>query len=276
MFAQNVVQPKLIGLTAYASFSGNKGEDLTKILNTPLTTGASYTMAMIPETILRAVDLMETDLSNSSVLILGATSSIGKYCIEILHHFVKEVFITAHNQDKLNLLLSELPKEKKEKLKYCREVGSILDKTNIIIIATNRLPIGLDFSKVVSGAIIFDASYPRKIPNDARDDVLVIDGVAIRPPGKVNFNFDFGLPPGLCYPCIAEAMILALERKYVNYSVGRDANAIRIREILRWGARHGFEIASLTSREKVITNEDIIKIKHNSLKNRKKKFLLWG
>jgi predicted amino acid dehydrogenase len=129
---------------------------------------------------------------------------------------------------------------------------------------------------VVSGAIIFDASYPRKIPNDARDDVLVIDGVAIRPPGKVNFNFDFGLPPGLCYPCIAEAMILALERKYVNYSVGRDANAIRIREILRWGARHGFEIASLTSREKVITNEDIIKIKHNSLKNRKKKFLLWG
>jgi predicted amino acid dehydrogenase len=273
-FTEKALSPKLIGLTAYIAFSSIKSLGLAKVTSTPLTTGANYTLAMIPESILRAVDFMGMDLSQSYVLVVGATSNVGRYCIEILSYFVPGMFITAHNEDSLGILLSELPKEKRSKLHTSNDISSILDKVNIVIIATNRIPQGIDVNRFNPGTVVFDASYPRRIPARLRDDILVIDGVAIKPPGNVNFNFDFGLPAGLCYPCMAETIVLALEKKYENYSFGKEFNAAKIKQILRLGAKHGFEISGLTSQEKAITNKEISEIKNNSRKKRSK-LLAW-
>jgi predicted amino acid dehydrogenase len=265
------LSPKIIGLTAYTAFSGNKGLDLTKIVNRPLTTGSYYTLATIPESILRAVDIMEMDLEKTNILLLGVTSSIGKYCFEILSHFVGGSYVTSRNKEKLQLLLAELPKEKRKKVTIIQNISGVLNKVGIVIVATNHLPSDFDINKLKPGTIIFDASYPRKITAQAREDILVIDGVAIRPPGNVKFNFDFGLPEGLCYPCMAEPMILALERKYENYSLGKDSDIYKIREIMHLGAKHGFEISGLTSHEKAISAEEILKIKNNAQMKRKRK-----
>jgi len=144
-----------------------------------------------------------------------------------------------------------------------------------VIIATNRIPAEFDLGKLNPGTLIFDSSYPRKIDPTERNDILVIDGVAIRPGGKVNFNFDFGLPQGLCFPCMAEPMILSLERKFDTYSLGKEADISKIREILRLGAKHGFEIADLTSRERVITQKEILARKQQAQKKKKRKVLSW-
>ena len=266
------LNPKIIGLTAYTAFSGNKGLELTKLVNVPLTTGSNYTLATIPESILRAVDIMEADLKHTDLLILGVTSSIGKYCFEILSHFVRNIYVTVHNKEKFQLFFSELPKEKRKKLHIVQGLAPILNKTGIVIVATNRLPSDFDLTKLRPGTIVFDSSYPRKISAQIRDDILVIDGVTIRPPGvSVKFNFDFGLPEGLCFPCMAEPMILALDRKYENYSLGKDPDIYKVREIMHLGAKHGFEIAGLTSHERAISIEEILKIKNNSKNKRKRK-----
>lgn len=265
------LEPKIIGLTAYAAFSGNKGEDLARAIDIPVTTGANYTLAMIPEAILRGIDLMEIELDESYVLVVGATSGVGRYCIEILSHFAPGVFITAQNQDKLSIFLSELPKEKGIKLHQVQDVNTVIDRVSIVIIATNHIPFNLDLNKLNPGTIIFDASYPRRIPQNIRNDVLVIDGVVISPPGKVDFNFDFGLPKGLCYPCMAEPIILALERRFESYSLGKEFDANKMREIIRLGAKHGFEISGLTSQEKAISKEEIFKIRQAAYKKRKSK-----
>lgn len=273
-FARSL-EPKLIGLTAYAAFSGNKGIDLAKFAGVPLTIGANYTLAMIPETILRSVELMDIDLEESSVLILGATSSVGRYCIEILSHFVQEIYVTSHSDDKLSLMFAEIPKEKRVKLRKTKDLNSVMDSVNVVIIATNRIPPDFDLSKLKPGSVVFDSSYPRHISKSARKDILVVDGLCIKPPGNVRFNFDFGLPEGVCYPCIAEAMILALERKYENFSLGKEFDVGKIRQIIRIGAKHGFEVSSLTSQERAITGAEIQAIKNNSLKKKKRKVLLW-
>lgn len=271
-FAQTL-GPKIIGLTAYTAFSGNKGVELAEWVELPLTTGSNYTLAMMPEAILRAADLMEIELSSSYVLIAGVTSSVGRYCLEILTHFVAGMFVTAHSQDKFGLVLADTPKEKRGKLHFCPDPSSILDKVSIVIIATNHIPVEFDIDKLNPGTIIFDASYPRHIDAKKRDDILVIDGVTTSPPGEVNFNFDFGLPAHLCYPCMAEPMILALERKYQDYSLGKDFEPEKIREMMRLGAKHGFEIAGLTSRERSISSEQILRIKSQALKKKKRKSL---
>ncbi len=161
-------------------------------------------------------------------------------------------------------VLAEISKEKKAKLTQCKELSPILNKVQIVIVATNRLPADFDINKLNPGVIVFDSSYPRKISAHARNDILVIDGVSIRPPGKVEFNFDFGLPKNLCYPCMAEPIILSLERKFENFSLGKEIDPLKVKEIMRMGAKHGFEIASLTSQEKFISNDEIIAIKNNS------------
>lgn len=275
-FAKKALNPKLIGLTAYAAFSGNRGMDLTDIIKTPLTTGSSYTLAMIPEVILQAVNMMEVKLDSSDLLVIGPTSSIGKFCIEVLNPFVRRIFVIGHNADKLNIFLSELPKEKRNKIHPARNLNSVYEKTKIVIVATNRIPPELDIRKLNSGSVVFDSSYPRKISATLRDDILVVDGITIKPPGNVDFNFDFGLPKGLCYPCMAEPMILALERKFEDYSLGRELSVEKIREITRIGAKHGFQATTLTSSEKIISNEEIVKIKHRTQKNKKRKMIFWG
>ncbi|RJP28850.1 MAG: hypothetical protein C4533_03400 [Candidatus Omnitrophota bacterium] len=269
------ISPKLIGLTAYAAFSGNKGADLKKIIPCPMTTGSNYTLSTIPEAILRGADLMDIPLDDTYILILGGTSSVGKYCLDILSHFVRGTYVSAHNVDKLNIALAGIPKEKRAKIHSKFDINSILNKTKIIIVATNRIPAEFDISKVEPGSLIFDASYPRRILPSIRNDVLVIDGVTVKPPGDVKFNFDFGLPEGLCYPCMAEPMILALEKKFEDYSLGKDFDAFKVKEILRLGAKHGFEIDSLTSKEKPISDIEISRIKANIKKKSKSRILLW-
>jgi len=73
--------------------------------------------------------------------------------------------------------------------------------------------------------------------------VLVFDGGLVSPPFPVNLGPFQNLPDDLCWGCLGETMLLALEGETDDYSLGRDlslADADRISEMAR---RHGFEPA---------------------------------
>ena len=74
--------------------------------------------------------------------------------------------------------------------------------------------------------------------------MLVIKGGVVDVPGKVDFGFDFGLPPGQAYACMAEAMVLALEGLYESYSLGKQVRVEQAREIARLARKHGFSVVS--------------------------------
>jgi fatty aldehyde-generating acyl-ACP reductase len=52
-------------------------------------------------------------------------------------------------------------------------------------------------------------------------------------------------------------MILALEERCENYSLGRDLTVSQVREIQRLGKKHGFKLAGLRSFERALTKEDL-------------------
>jgi len=89
-----------------------------------------------------------------------------------------------------------------------------------------------------------------------------IDGV-IRPPGDCRLNFYFGLPEGLAFACMAETMILSLEKRFESYSLGGNLTAEKVDEILSWGDRHGFRLAEPRSFGKTITPEDIKRVRES-------------
>jgi fatty aldehyde-generating acyl-ACP reductase len=124
--------------------------------------------------------------------------------------------------------------------------------------STNTPETFIDIRSIRTGTIICDISQPRNVsPEEAarRNDILVIDGGVVEPPGAPNFNIYFGLPPGLTYACLGETIILALEKKYESYSIGGNISAQKVREIALLGEKHGFQLAELKSFGSIIPKQ---------------------
>ena len=113
-----------------------------------------------------------------------------------------------------------------------------------------------------------DVSRPRNVSKQValeRNDVLVIEGGVVEVPGDIQFNFNFGFPPGMAYACMAETMILALEGKYENFSLGKELTIEQVETIWSLAQKHGFKMAGFRSFEKAITDEEFEKVKKNAM-----------
>ena len=78
---------------------------------------------------------------------------------------------------------------------------------------------------------------------------------------SVDFHFDFGLPPGKAYACMAETMALALEGRFEDYSLGREIPTARVQEIAAIAEKHGFRLSGFRSFEQTVTGEHIDQIR---------------
>jgi hypothetical protein len=60
---------------------------------------------------------------------------------------------------------------------------------------------------------------------------------------------------------MAETMILALEGRYENFSIGRDLSMEKVKEIAALADKHGFKLAGFRSFERQVTDEYIDGVK---------------
>ena len=54
-----------------------------------------------------------------------------------------------------------------------------------------------------------------------------------------------GLPPNVVYACLAETIVLALEGRFENFTVGRAIEWEKVRQIYRLGLKHGMKLAAI-------------------------------
>jgi predicted amino acid dehydrogenase len=104
----------------------------------------------------------------------------------------------------------------------------------------------------------------------ARNDILVIDGGMVDVPGPVDFHFNFGFPVGKSYACMAETMALALEGRFVDYTLGKDITRAQVEDIAMIAKKHGFRLSGFRSFEKAVTSEQIEAVRQNAKKARRK------
>jgi fatty aldehyde-generating acyl-ACP reductase len=116
---------------------------------------------------------------------------------------------------------------------------------------------------------VCDVARPRDVSAQVaafRKDVLVIDGGVVDVPGEVNFNFDFGFPPGKACACMAETMVLVLERRFEDYTVGKNIPRKQVDEITALCDKHVFHLSGFRSFERNVTDEQIENIRRNAKK----------
>jgi hypothetical protein len=94
--------------------------------------------------------------------------------------------------------------------------------------------------------------------------VLVIESGEILLPGDVQMK-NIGLPKNVAYACLAETIVLALEGRFENFTVGRAIEWKKVREIYEMGLKHGMRLAAISGVNGVFTDDDIARVKELAL-----------
>lgn len=261
---------KILGLGAFTSIVGDAGITVAKNLNIAVTSGNSYTVATALQGTRKAVRLMGKDLREAEVVIIGASGSIGAACARILSREVRHITLVARQTAPLEELALELSGHGAATFTVSGDIKQSLRRADVVIAVTSAVDCIIDPADLRSGAVVCDVARPRNVSREVsalRKDVLVIEGGVIHVPGNVDFHFNFGFPPGMSYACMAETMILALEGRYENFTLGRSLEIRQIDEISALADKHGFTLAGFRNFEQAVTAESIEQIRRNALHN---------
>lgn len=79
---------------------------------------------------------------------------------------------------------------------------------------------------------------------------------------------NIGLPDGVAYACLAETVVLALEGRFETFTVGRNIEWDKVKEIYQLGLKHGMRLAAIAGVNGVYTDQDLAKIRELALARR--------
>jgi fatty aldehyde-generating acyl-ACP reductase len=250
---------RILGLGAFTSVVGDGGVTVARTLTIPVTTGDSYTVAVVLETLLEAGRRLGISPAGATAAVIGASGAIGSASARLLGPQVARLILVGRDENRLRQVAAGVtqadgsPPMVSTTLEAVREADLVLSATS----AGRPL---LFPEHLKAGAVVCDVARPHDVsPRVARerDDVLVVDGGLVEMPGGVNFRFDYTLPRHLTFACMAETITLALEGRFEDYTLGKDLRTSQIAEIAGLAARHGFRPAPFYSFGRLLSDEEI-------------------
>ncbi|HTP00801.1 MAG TPA: hypothetical protein VMJ64_05455 [Anaerolineales bacterium] len=259
---------QILGLGAYTSVVGDAGVTIAQALDVPVTTGDAYTIWVAVQAIIEAAKRMEIQLDTAPTAVVGATGAIGRACAELLAGQAGKLVLIGRDERTLGELRDRLKPGAKAELVTNTSMDALAD-SQLILTVTSALHEVIRPENLRAGSVVCDVARPRDVSAmvaETRDDILVIDGGMVDVPGSVDFHFNFGFPPAKAYACMAETMILALEGRFEDYTVGKNISLDRVNEISEMAKKHGFRLSGFRSFEREVTDEQIEKVRRNASK----------
>lgn len=259
---------KIVGLGAFTSIAGDAGITVAKHLNIAVTSGNSYTVATAVQGTKAAAAMMGKSFDSCHAAVVGASGSIGAAAVRLLAGEVPHITLVARKLAPLENLAQDIISREQCQVDVTGDIHGSLKNADIVIAVTSALDFLISPEDLKPGAVVCDVARPRNVSRAVsakRRDVLVIEGGVIDVPGDVDFHFNFEFPPRMAYACMAETMILALESRYENFSLGRNLDVNKIRTIAELAEKHNFHLAGFRNFERAVTEEEIDFVKHSAL-----------
>jgi predicted amino acid dehydrogenase len=259
---------EIIGLGAYTSIIGEYGQQVANAIKAGITTGNSLTAATGVEGLLLAARRMDYDPGSCTAAVIGAGGSVGKVASQLLAEAVGRIILVGRDpsQRTLHELVDTIGRDKS---RVCDLGEAVREAMLFITVTSATTELEIDPYLFQPGAVICDIARPRDISRqiaEARDDLLVFEGAILKVPGDdVDLGFKFGFPPGMTYACMAETMVLALEGVTTDYSLGKELELWRVRQIAEWARKHGFTLAGFRSFEHALKEEQIDHIRERAI-----------
>ena len=201
----------------------------------------------------------------AKTMVIGATGSIGSVSARLMAMAFDEVVIAARDLKKLEELKASILLDTPDAKVTCSidHDGLLADMDMIVTSTSGAGKKILDITKVKPGCVITDVARPLDLPPEEvakRPDVLVIESGEIELPTKVRGLKSIGLPPNVIYACLAETIVLALEGRFEVFTVGRDTEWEKVKQIYKLGLKHGMKLSAISGVKGVYSDADIAKV----------------
>ncbi|SHK61295.1 Predicted amino acid dehydrogenase [Marinobacter antarcticus] len=262
---------QIMGLGAFTKVVGDAGITVAKRAPLPITTGNSYSAsgalwaARDAVKKIGRVHIGKSGKMAGKAMVVGATGAIGSVCARLLAKAVDEIYLAAPEPAKLLALKESIEQETPGAIVHV--AGSAdrdIEEMDMIVTATSgagkRI---LDINKVKPGCVITDVARPLDISAEdvaKRPDVLVIESGEVQLPGDVHMK-NIGLPSGIAYACLAETIVLTLEGRFENFTLGRNIEWEKVRDIYKLGLKHGMTLAAISGVNGVFSEEDFERVR---------------
>jgi fatty aldehyde-generating acyl-ACP reductase len=259
---------RVMGLGAFTSVVGDAGETIASRLELPVTTGDSYTVYISVQAVREAAEIMGIKFSDASVAVVGATGAIGAACAQMFAREVGTLTLVGRRAEAVEQI-KEKCSGQHAKIIASTDVNTIYG-ADVVVAVTSATHAVIEPKHLKPGAVVLDVARPRDVSRrveEERNDVLVIEGGMVEVPGPVDFHFNFGFPQGKAFACMAETMVLALEGRYEDFTIGRDLKLEKIQEIGEIAGRHGFKLSGFRSFERAVTEEHIAEVRERASRN---------
>jgi predicted amino acid dehydrogenase len=269
---------QVMGLGAFTKVVGDAGVTVAKRAPLPITTGNSYSASgalwAAHDALLKlgVAEIGPDGRITGKAMVVGATGAIGSVCARLLALASDELWLVSPESAKLLALKHEIERENpRADVHIAATPDGHLGEMDLIVTATSgagkRI---LDIMQVKPGCVITDVARPLDLSAEdvaKRPDVLVVESGEIELPGEVKMR-NIGLPPGVVYACLAETVVLALEGRYETFTVGRNIEWERVKEIYRLGIKHGMKLATISGVNGVYSDDDFARIRELALARR--------
>ncbi len=263
---------QIMGLGAFTKVVGDAGITVARRARIPITTGNSYSASgalWAAADAMRRMGLVQVPRDGSRLpaktMVIGASGSIGSVSARLLAMAFDEVVIAGRDMKKLDELKRSILHDTPDANVVCStDYDALLADMDMIVTSTSGAGKKiLDITKVKPGCVITDVARPLDLPPEEvakRPDVLVIESGEIELPTKVRGLKSIGLPPNVIYACLAETIVLALEGRFEVFTIGRDTEWEKVKEIYKLGLKHGMKLAAISGVKGVYSDEDIAQV----------------
>jgi predicted amino acid dehydrogenase len=263
---------QIMGLGAFTKVVGDAGVTVARRSSLPITTGNSYSASgalWAAADAMRRMGIVTINKHNKKVaaktMVIGASGSIGSVSARLLAMSFDEVYLAGRTLSKLEELKASILQETPDARVFTTiDYNDLLGDMDMIVTSTSGAGKEiLDIMKVKPGCVITDVARPLDLPASdvaKRPDVLVIESGEIDLPTKVKGLKSIGLPPNVIYACLAETIVLALEGRFEVFTVGRDTEWEKVKEIYKLGLKHGMKLAAISGVNGVFSDEAIAKV----------------
>jgi len=269
---------QVMGLGAFTKVVGDAGVTVARRAALPITTGNSYSAsgalwAAHEATLqLGIAEFDDAGRIKGKVMVVGATGAIGSVCARLLALSSDELWLVSPESAKLLALKHDIERgDPRAELHVAATPDGHLGDMDLIVTATSgagkRV---LDIMEVKPGCVITDVARPLDLSAEdvaKRPDVLVVESGEIELPGDVQMK-TIGLPKGVAYACLAETVVLALEGRYETFTVGRNIEWEKVKEIYKLGLKNGMKLAVISGVNGPYTPEAIARIRELALERR--------
>jgi predicted amino acid dehydrogenase len=248
---------RCIGLGAYWSVVGNKGQDVQAATpSIPVTNGGAYTAG----TVKQAVPLVFAKLrargiepEQATAAVVGANGVVGFGICRQLAGRVARLVMVGTDMERLeksaNLLRRRSQKQPGAEIVTTTDIHACRD-ADMIFTATSTVEAVLHPEHVRPNAVIYDLGRPFDVDEAVlrMPGVTVVPGGMVRPPGKMRYRIDCHFGDGQIPACMAETILIALEECYGRVSLGEGTRGENIDYFVEAAQRYGFQVVDEAAR----------------------------